>query len=99
MTAAATILGALLGGIFTYLVAPVVKWHVERRKQVYDHKVAMIKQWREMIAEIYKSYSFTLPIKSAMDVTSEKFDVLLQLSCHPNFYSLKPHLSAGRAHR
>lgn len=93
MTAFATIVGALLGGIFTYLIAPVVKWNIDRRKQVYDNKVLMVKQWREMIASIYKSYSFKVPEDGAKEITTSEFDVLLRLSCDQNFWSLKPHLS------
>jgi hypothetical protein len=83
-----TVIVSITVAILTYLAAPILNWNIDRRKQVYSQKILLVSQWRQMLAEVYKSYYENKP-----EITHVEFDVIGALKQNPSFYILKPHLS------
>lgn len=72
----------LVAGTAGSLIAPWVNWRIEKKRIELAHKRATLAAWRQMVADVIRA--------------SEEQSVELQVALerHPDFYSLRPHLSA-----
>ena len=74
---------ALVGGLIASVVSPWVRWGIEKRSNKQAFRRDLVANWRTMIAHV----------ATYLDNAEEGQGVRFFLERHPDYPSLKPHLS------
>jgi hypothetical protein len=75
-------IAGLIGGGIVAIIAPWIKWGIEKRKQKLAYRRELITNWRAMIFNVMSVYE---------EVGAETFFDLLEKE--PHYLSLKPHIT------
>jgi hypothetical protein len=76
---------AIFGGLLTHFFDPYIRWNIEKKRELRQHRREVIAKWRDMVSDVNKELERWEETGASYDLD----DVLRILERHPDYASFK----------